>query len=84
MLQYLVRQLDNKHFQIAKFEDSSLPTETYEITKTLSNGWYHCNCMGFRRNQSQDHKHIVMCQAFEDNGTNLFDGEFNGDKFLDD
>jgi len=75
MIEYFVRNLTPRTFQIAKFEDTDEPTEIYKVTENLSTNWFHCDCMGFRRNQSQDHKHILMAMWHQEKGFNYFSGE---------
>lgn len=80
MVDYFIRQVTPRKYQIAKFEDTKEPTDLYYVTETKTNGWFHCDCQGFRRNQSQEHKHIVMAIMLSDYGFNHFDEEFNGNK----
>ena len=77
-MEYFIRQLDNKHYQIAKFEETKEPTEIYTVTENLSNGYFHCDCFGFRRNQTQDHKHVIMAMYNKKHGYNYFDENGTG------
>lgn len=79
-MDYFIRKLNNKVYQIAKFEETKEPTELYTVTENLSNGYFHCNCMGFRRNQSQDHKHVIMAMYHKEHGYNHFSDSLDGKK----
>ena len=81
--EYFVRNLTPRKFQIAKFEDGSKePTDIYTVTEHPSNDWMHCNCMGFRRSQSQEHKHIIMASLLAEEGLNYFDDNMKGETVL--
>lgn len=80
MTEYFVRQLTPRTYQIAKFEDSKEPTEIYKVTETSTNDYFHCDCMGFRRSPSQEHKHVVMAMLNSELKYNYFDGQINGSK----
>jgi hypothetical protein len=83
MTDYFVRNLTPRKYQIAKFEDGKEPTEIYTVTENTSNDYFHCDCQGFRRNQSQEHKHIRMAMLLSELGFNHFDEDVNGEKVLD-
>lgn len=81
MIEYYARNITPRKFQIAKFEDGSKePAEIYTVTENVSNNWFHCDCMGFKRNQSQEHKHIIMAIALAEEGCNFFTEDLKGSK----
>lgn len=79
-MEYFIRQLSNKKWQIAKFDSTKEPTDIYFVEKVLKNEYYSCSCMGFRRNQTQDHKHIGMVMYLEQHEYNHFTEEGIGSK----
>ncbi len=78
MTDYFIRHLTPRVTQIAKFEDSKEPEAIYKVTENTANNYYHCDCPGFRRNQAQDHKHILMTIMHDEYGFNYMDEELNG------
>ena len=79
-MEYFIRRLDNKHCEVAKFESGKEPVEVYTLTENLSNGYIHCSCLGFRKNPSQDHKHVIMQLYFVEHGYNHFSDNLVGEK----
>jgi hypothetical protein len=81
MTEYFIRNITPRKFQIAKFTDGSKePTEIYNVTENLANNYFHCDCMGFRRAPSQEHKHVIMAIALAEEGCNHFDENLKGYK----
>ena len=55
---YTVRRLSNNLHEIASFEGHKHPENLYRVRRGRDS--WHCDCMGYRNNPDQNHKHIKL------------------------
>jgi len=63
---YMIRQIAEKEYEIASFDNDREPTAVYQVK--VRGDWYACNCPGFyRQHDKERHKHSKLVRFWREN-----------------